>query len=80
MYDQLKDILVRINYINPENPDYWINKLRRFFSRLQLRAKEVSIIRGICRQIDWYGKKCYKDGKNMRQHHETLEHNEKGDL
>lgn len=63
MYDQLKDILVRIGYINPENPDYWINKLRHFFTRLQLRAKEVNIIRGICRQIDWYGKKCYNDGK-----------------
>ena len=63
MYDQLKDILVRISYINPENPDYWTNKLRHFFTRLQLRAKEVSIIRGICRQINWYGKKCYDDGK-----------------
>ncbi|MFV9645773.1 MAG: RNA methyltransferase [Desulfobacterales bacterium] len=57
MYDQLKDILVRINYINPENPDYWLDKLRHFFNRMQLRAKEVSIIRGICRQIDWYGSK-----------------------
>ena len=62
MYDQLKEILVRINYINPENPDYWMNKLRRFFTRLELRAREVSIIRGICRQIDWYGRSCYKDG------------------
>jgi len=57
MYDQLKDILVRINYINPENPDYWLDKLRHFCNRMQLRAKEVSIIRGICRQIDWYGRK-----------------------
>ena len=76
MYDQLKDILVRISYINPENPDYWVNNLRRFFSRLQLRAKEVGIIRGICRQIDWYGKKCYEDGKNIRQNHATREHKE----
>ena len=57
MYDQLKDILVRIGYINSENPDYWMNKLRHFFTRLQLQSKEVSIIRGICRQVDWYGKK-----------------------
>ncbi len=63
MYDQLKDILVRISYINPENPDYWMNKLRRFFTRLHLQAREVSIIRGICRQIDWYGKKCFNDGQ-----------------
>ncbi len=63
MYAQLKDILVRISFIKPENPDYWINNLRHFFTRLQLRAREVSIIRGICRQIDWYGKKCYDDGR-----------------
>ena len=63
MYDQLKDILVRIDYILPENPDYWMNKLRHFFSRIPLRAREVSIIRGICRQINWYGKKCYLDGR-----------------
>ena len=66
MYDQLKDILVRISYINAENPDYWLNHFRRFFTRLQLRAKEVNIIRGLCRQVDWYGKKCYEDGKKER--------------
>ena len=64
MYEQVKDILVRINYIQPENPDYWMNKIRHFFSRLQLRGGEVSIIRGICRQINWYSGKCYQDGKD----------------
>jgi len=64
MYDQLKDILVRIDYILPENPDYWMNNLRRFFTRLELRAKEVSLIRGICRQVDWYAGKCFRDGQN----------------
>jgi tRNA/rRNA methyltransferase len=62
MYDNLKDVLLRISFINPENPDYWMKNLRLFFSRLELRAKEVSIIRGICRQIDWYGKKSFKNG------------------
>jgi tRNA/rRNA methyltransferase len=63
MYDQLKEILVIINYIQPDNPDYWMNKMRLFFSRIPLRAREVSIIRGICRQIVWYGKKSYQDGQ-----------------
>jgi len=66
MYAQLKDILIRISYINPDNPDYFMNHFRRFFTRLQLRAKEVSIIRGICRQINWYGKKCYQDGMESK--------------
>ncbi len=55
MYGQLKDILIKINFINPENPDYWMNNIRTFLGRLNLKAKEVSIIRGICRQINWYG-------------------------
>jgi tRNA/rRNA methyltransferase len=67
MYSQLKDILVRISYIQPDNPDYFMNNLRHFGTRLKLRAKEVSIIRGICRQIDWYGKKCYRDGQQDRR-------------
>jgi tRNA/rRNA methyltransferase len=67
MYDQLKEILVRISYINPENPDYWIDGLRRFFNRLPLRAREVRIIRGICRQINWYGGKSFDDGLNARK-------------
>jgi len=62
MYAQLKDILVRISYIQPENPEYFMNSIRQFGTRMKLRAKEVSIIRGICRQIDWYGKRCFQDG------------------
>lgn len=63
MYQQLKEILVRISYINAENPDHFINSLRRFFTRLQLRAREVSMIRGIIRQVNWYGEKRYQDGR-----------------
>ena len=62
MYEQLRDILVRIHYLNPENPDYWLHKLRQFFTRLELRAREVSIIRGIIRQVNWYSEKRYRDG------------------
>jgi tRNA/rRNA methyltransferase len=66
MYDQLKDVLMRISFINSDNPDYFMNNLRHFFARMQLRAKEVQIIRGICRQVNWYGKKCYDDGLNKK--------------
>ena len=62
MYDQLKEVLMRISFINPDNPDYFMNNLRHFLGRMQLRAKEVQIIRGICRQVNWFGEKRYKDG------------------
>ncbi len=62
MYDQLRTVLSEISFINSENPDYQMGKLRQFFTRLELRAKDVQIIRGLCRQVLWYGKKCYEDG------------------
>ncbi|MBU0699429.1 MAG: RNA methyltransferase [Proteobacteria bacterium] len=67
MYEQLKDVLVKISFINPENPDFWMNRIRHFFTRLKLQAKEVSIIRGICRQINWYGRNCYEKGLKTGQ-------------
>jgi tRNA/rRNA methyltransferase len=66
MYAQLKDVLMRICFINPANPDYFMNNLRHFGTRMQLRAKEVQIIRGICRQIDWYGKHCFEKGRKTK--------------
>ena len=64
MYAQLKDTLTKINFINPENPDYWMDGIRRFFSRMELRGRDVQLIRGICRQIDWY---CFKKTEKPRK-------------
>jgi len=53
MYGHLKDVLTRIGFINKQNPEYWMLHVRRLLSRVQLHSREVKIIRGICRQIDW---------------------------
>jgi tRNA/rRNA methyltransferase len=66
MYAHLKDALIKIDFVNRDNPDYWMNNFRRFFARVGLTAKEVRLIRGICRQINWYGNKRYEDGKKER--------------
>lgn len=58
MYAHLQETLAKISFINPENPEYWMMSVRRFFGRIGLRAREVRMIRGICRQIDWYGNRC----------------------
>jgi tRNA/rRNA methyltransferase len=62
MYDELAAALIDIGYLNPENPDYWMIRIRRFFTRVSLRAGEASIIRGICRQIKRYGERRYAQG------------------
>ncbi len=63
MYGHLRDALIKIDFVNRDNPDYWMNNFRRFFARVGLTAKEVRLVRGICRQINWYGNKRYEDGK-----------------
>lgn len=52
MYEHLKNILVKIDFINQENPDYWMTSIRRFLSRTKLFSKEVQIIRGFCRHVE----------------------------
>ena len=53
MYEQIKALLQKIGFLNPQNPEYWMLHIRRFFSRTRLFSKDVKIIRGVCRQLDW---------------------------
>ncbi len=67
MYEHLKEIFVKINFINSENPDFWMQNIRRFFARVGLRARDVKIIRGICRQIDWYTQQRLEEMKQLEK-------------
>jgi tRNA/rRNA methyltransferase len=40
--------------------------IRRFLSRTPLRARDVRIIRGICRQIDWYEGQIEREPKKNK--------------
>ncbi len=53
MYEHLKEVFLEIGYINPENPDYFMQNFRRLLGRLQLKKKEVKMIRGFLRQLMW---------------------------
>jgi len=54
MYGQIKTLLADIEFLNPENPDYWMMHLRRFFNRAGLLSREAGLIRGICRKLERY--------------------------
>ena len=62
MYDHLKGVCMKIGFINPQNPEHWMLNIRRFLSRTPLRARDVKIIRGLCRQVDWYTGQMEKKG------------------
>ncbi|HPD61503.1 MAG TPA: RNA methyltransferase, partial [Thermodesulfobacteriota bacterium] len=64
MYEKVKETLIKISFIQPDNPDHWMMNIRRFCSRIGLSKNEVNLIMGVCRQIDWYGKSCAQKQKN----------------
>jgi len=53
MYVQLKDVLMDVGFLNPQNPEYFMTHIRRLLSRTHLFSRDVKIIRGICRQVAW---------------------------
>jgi tRNA/rRNA methyltransferase len=63
MYAMLQDTLVKINYIGQQNPGHWMLNVRRLFNRHGLLAREAQVIKGICRQIDWYVRTRLAEGK-----------------
>jgi tRNA/rRNA methyltransferase len=54
MYSRLQETLTNICLIHPNHADYGMMKVRQFLSRLRLRRAEVRLLRGLCRQIEWY--------------------------
>lgn len=53
LYRQMESSLLRIGFLNPQNPAHLMRSLRRIFSRAELDDREVAILRGMVSQIDW---------------------------
>ncbi|RNC67601.1 MAG: RNA methyltransferase [Desulfuromonadales bacterium] len=53
LFGQMERTLLRIGFLNPQNPAHLMRSLRRIFSRAELDGREVAILRGMMTQIDW---------------------------
>lgn len=53
--DELRDALLAIRYLNPANPDAILAELRALLLRASVTEREVSLLRGLARQIRWAG-------------------------
>lgn len=53
MYAQMERTLLRIGFLNPENPAHIMMTLRRILARAELDPREVAVMRGMMSQIDW---------------------------
>ena len=57
MYAQLEEALLEIGFLHPQNSRHMMFSLRKLLGRAGLEASDVGILRGIARQIGWFGKK-----------------------
>lgn len=53
--DDLRDALLAINYLNPASPQPILSELRALLLRAAVTSREVSLLRGMARQIRWAG-------------------------
>jgi TrmH family RNA methyltransferase len=51
--DDLREALLAIGYLNPDNPDAIVAELRRVLSRASVTSREATLLRGMARQILW---------------------------
>ena len=56
MYEHMEEMLLRIGFLDANNPKRIMAVLRRIFGRAGLNSREVKIIRGMCRQMSWFSK------------------------
>jgi len=65
MYSQMERVLLKIGFLNPENPAHLMMSLRRILSRAELDEREVAIVRGMRSQIVWASEE-FKGKKGAR--------------
>jgi tRNA/rRNA methyltransferase len=53
MFEHIEELLIKIDFILPENPERWMRSIRQFFGKPDIKAKEIKMIRGFCRQLLW---------------------------
>jgi tRNA/rRNA methyltransferase len=57
MYAHLEELLLKIGFLEVNNPKRIMHTLRRIFGRAGLSDRDVAILRGIFRQLEWYATK-----------------------
>jgi tRNA/rRNA methyltransferase len=56
MFERMARALVRIGFLPADNPDHIMFAIREIFGRTRLMVREVDILNGIARQIEWYAR------------------------
>lgn len=68
LFDIMRDSLLKIGFLDSENPEHMLLAFRRFLGRAGLEDKDVRILTGMFRQIEWYAEKGWRVVEEKRKH------------
>ena len=60
LFDRMKRSLLKIGFLDPQNPEHILLALRRILGRAGLEEKDVRILTGLFRQMEWYTAEGWK--------------------
>ena len=60
MYEKLKNALLQIGFLHKDNPEHIMLAFRRLFGRAGLEERDVRILLGMARQIEWYADRGWR--------------------
>jgi tRNA/rRNA methyltransferase len=68
MFGHMHQTLLDIEFLNPDNPDHILRAFRRIFGRAGLDEREVRILRGLWKRIDWIDEqRCLALGQQEKE-------------
>lgn len=68
LYDIMRETLLKIGFLDKENPDHMLLAFRRILGRAGLEEKDARIFTGMFRQIEWYAKGGWKVIEEKEKH------------
>ncbi len=60
LFDRMKPTLLKIGFLDPQNPEHILFAIRRILGRAGLEEADVRILTGLFRQIEWYAAEGWK--------------------
>jgi len=60
MFSHMRQTLLDIDYLDPQNPDHILRAFRRLFGRGGMSERDVRILQGLWSRIDWLAAECRK--------------------
>src|SRR5258707_5606287 len=60
LFDRMRTVLLKIGFLDSENPEHMLLAFRRILARAGLEDKDVRIFTGLFRQIEWYTDQGWK--------------------